>query len=564
MDKTNQELRQYDKNDNGVKLVITAQELKSKLAGSEPLMVFDIGSRERYEEQHIPGSACAVCNDDTKKSIMPRLPKNIEVVIVSDDEEYPRQIAEMMQSMGLKARYLQGGIKSWQWDMKKSESDRNISPRELKEILDTVDYRPERNGRTDTTNSTPSSPSSSHPVTFLLDVRERDEFKQWSIEGSINIPLSELLSKQDLHESIPKEKKIITICPHGNRSTIAKYFLERYGYNVSSLEGGLKAWSSTLEDVYKEIDVSSTSNNNNNNDEILKLVQIRRIGKGCISYILGSKGEAAVIDPLYPVEHYIKKASEIGVRITTVFDTHQHADHISAAKELAKITGAIWYQSHYEQDELPASHEKKSAFPLVPKLSPLYDGDILKIGVSVLKVIHTPGHTNGSISILVKGHEQNNDYTGSSDSHHYFGKSLLLFTGDTLFVNGVGRPDLRDKAKEFATILYETLYNRILTIGDNYNNGSNNNIVILPGHFDKDARAGELISTTLSKVIEDVGLLKLAREEFIDKMASQVMPTPPNYRQIILINRGNVPILDSSQLHEIEMGPNRCSVTGVA
>jgi glyoxylase-like metal-dependent hydrolase (beta-lactamase superfamily II)/rhodanese-related sulfurtransferase len=544
-------------------LVITAQELKSKLASNEPLMVFDIGNRERYEKQHIPGSACAVCNDDTKKSIMPRLPKNIELVIVSDDDEYPRQVAEMMQIMGLKARYLQGGIRSWQWDMKRSESDRNISPGELKEILDTEDYGLSDNGRTETAKSGTPLPLLP-PAPFLLDVRERDEFRQWSIEGSTNIPLSELLSKRDLHDNIPKDKKIITICPHGNRSTIAKYFLERYGYNVSSLEGGLNAWSSTLEDVYKEIDISSTSNDNNN--EILKLVQIRRIGKGCISYILGSKGEAAVIDPLYPVEHYIKKASEIGVRITTVFDTHQHADHISAAKELAEITGAIWYLSHYEQDELPASHEKKSAFPLVPKFRPLYDGDILKIGLSVLKVIHTPGHTNGSISILVKGHEHNNnnDDTGSSDSHHYFGKPLLLFTGDTLFVNGVGRPDLRDKAKEFTTILYETLHNRILTIGDNYNNGSNNNIVILPGHFDKDARAGELISTTLSKVIEDVGLLKLPREEFIDKIASQVMPTPPNYRQIILINRGNFPILDSSQLHEIEMGPNRCNISGVA
>jgi glyoxylase-like metal-dependent hydrolase (beta-lactamase superfamily II)/rhodanese-related sulfurtransferase len=541
-------------------LVITAQELKSKLASNEPLMVFDIGNRERYEKQHIPGSACAVCNDDTKKSIMPRLPKNIELVIVSDDDEYPRQVAEMMQIMGLKARYLQGGIRSWQWDMKRSESDRNISPGELKEILDTEDYGLSDNGRTETAKSGTPLPLLP-PAPFLLDVRERDEFRQWSIEGSTNIPLSELLSKRDLHDNIPKDKKIITICPHGNRSTIAKYFLERYGYNVSSLEGGLNAWSSTLEDVYKEIDISSTSNDNNN--EILKLVQIRRIGKGCISYILGSKGEAAVIDPFYPVRYYINKASEIGVKITKVFDTHQHADHISAAKELAEITGAIWYQSHYEQDQLSFSDEKKSAFPLIPKFSPLYDGDIHKIGGSIFRVIHTPGHTNGSISLLVKGYEQNND-TSSADGHHYFGKSLLLFTGDTLFVNGVGRPDLRDNAKEFAAMLYGTLHDRILPIGDNYNNGYNNNIFILPGHFDKNARAGELLSTTLGKVIEDVGLLNLPREEFIDKISSQVMPTPPNYRQIILINKGDIPILDSSQLHEIEMGPNRCSISGVA
>ena len=79
----------------------------------------------------------------------------------------------------------------------------------------------------------------------------------------------------------------------------------------------------------------------------------------------------------------------------------------------------------------------------------------------MLKVIHTPGHTNGSISLLVKGDEQTNDASSADSRHHYFDKSLLLFTGDTLFVNGVGRPDLRNKVKEFAIILYETLHNRI-------------------------------------------------------------------------------------------------------
>ena len=110
-------------------------------------------------------------------------------------------------------------------------------------------------------------------------------------------------------------------------------------------------------------------------------------------------------------------------------------------------------------------------------------------------------------------------------------------------------------------MLYETLHNKILPLGNNYNN-SNNDIVILPGHFDKGARAGELVSTTLSKVIEDMGILKLPREAFIDRIASQVMLTPPNYRQIILINKGDIPILDSSQLNELEIGPNRCSISG--
>lgn len=101
-------------------MYITAEELKSKLESKAPLMVLDIGSSKRYEKQHIPGSAYAVCNEDSKKTIMPKLPKDIELVVVSDDEEYPRQIAEMMEDMGLKARYLKGGINSWKWDLNSS------------------------------------------------------------------------------------------------------------------------------------------------------------------------------------------------------------------------------------------------------------------------------------------------------------------------------------------------------------------------------------------------------------------------------------------------------------
>ena len=73
-------------------------------------------------------------------------------------------------------------------------------------------------------------------------MREPEEYKQWNIDGSINIPLGKLSEEESL-SLIPKDKKIVTICPHGNRATIAKYILERYGYNAASLEGGLKAWS---------------------------------------------------------------------------------------------------------------------------------------------------------------------------------------------------------------------------------------------------------------------------------------------------------------------------------
>ena len=92
-------------------------------------MIFDIGNMERYTRQHIPGSACAVCNEDSKKNIMPRLPKDIEIVLVADNDEYTMQITAMMRSMGLNAKYLKGGINSWKWEFKDS-SDKNISAKD--------------------------------------------------------------------------------------------------------------------------------------------------------------------------------------------------------------------------------------------------------------------------------------------------------------------------------------------------------------------------------------------------------------------------------------------------
>ena len=467
---------------------ITAEELKLKLDSNELLMIFDIGNMERYTRQHIPGSACAVCNEDSKKNIMPRLPKNIEIVLVADNDEYPIKITAMMRSMGLNAKYLKGGINSWIWDFKDS-SDKNISAKDLKESLDNTKER-----------------------LFLLDVREPSEFQQWNMPHSINIPLGELLSKQSVLDKIPKDKTIITICPHGNRSTIAKYLLERYGYNVRSLEGGLKAWSTSFEHAYKEFSTISGKKT--------RLVQLRRIGKGCISYIVESNGEAIVIDPVFPVEEYIKIVNEnLNSRITKVFDTHQHADHVSAAKALAEKTNADLYQSFYEDYSKPDIETREATI----KYNHVYNGDLFYIGSVTIKAIHTPGHTAGSISFLIENDNSDNETTANLDIHN------LLFTGDTLFVTGIGRPDLRDRAVEFAQLLYDTLHNKIMNLPKD--------TMILPGHFDQDLKIGELVTSTVEKIRKDNTLLNYEKEDFVRGVVSRIMPTPPNYKDIISINK---------------------------
>ena len=304
-------------------------ELKTSLEAKDKPIIFDLGDMHRYEARHIPGSAYAVCNEDSKKNIMPRLPKDIKIVLVSEDEEYSKHMTLMMDQMGLKARYLQGGLDSWKWSFEES-ADKDITANELKKALDT------------------------NQDLFLLDVREPDEFAEWNIEGSHNTPLSNLSNSLD---QIPLNKKIITICPHGNRAKIAKFIMQPYGYDVQSLAGGLKAWSTALEHIVTNFEISGNK---------VELILVQRLGKGCASYMVCSGGEGAVIDPVFQIDYYLKLAEEYNIKFTMVYDTHQHADHVSAAKELADKTGADLYLSSYEE----YSFEHK----------PLHHGDVHKIG----------------------------------------------------------------------------------------------------------------------------------------------------------------------------------------
>ena len=210
---------------------ITSEELKEKLQKKteKPIMIFDIGNNERYQKEHIPGSKFAVCDQQTMNSLLPKLPKNIDIVLVAENEDYTRQMAQMAREKGgLRTRYLKGGISAWHG--KKTESqDPKLSAKDLKNAIDKGKVK-----RGDI---------------FLLDVRDSDEFKQWSIEGSKNIPLGQISSS--LNE-IPKDKEIITICPQGNRAGMVTFILERQGYNVKTLEEGLKGWSSAFEHYSQE------------------------------------------------------------------------------------------------------------------------------------------------------------------------------------------------------------------------------------------------------------------------------------------------------------------------
>jgi glyoxylase-like metal-dependent hydrolase (beta-lactamase superfamily II)/rhodanese-related sulfurtransferase len=416
---------------------------------------------------------------------------------------------------GLRTRYLKGGISSWN-DEKTENQDPKISAKDLKNAIDEDKVKMGN--------------------IFMLDVRSPEEFKQWSIEGSKNIPLDQISS---LLYEIPKDKQIVTICPHGNRAGMATFMLQRQGYNVKTLQEGLNGWSSAVEHSSKEYEIA--------NGQKIKVVQVRKIGKGCISYIVSSidnntttnDDEAIVIDPVFPIDEYIRIANaEIGngVKITKVFDTHLHADHISAARELATKLDAQLYVSSYEDYSQDRYHQKQGQKHFIL----LKEGDISTIekidGKPIeIKAIHTPGHTPGGLCFLIG--------------------EKLLFTGDTLFVDGIGRPDLRDKAEEFASLIYNTLHNKIFNIQNKQG------IIIFPGHTDKIIDEEEILSDNLDNIQKKLVILNLDKKDFVRKISSIIMPTPSQYKEIILMNKGDKTITSVQELQELEMGPNRCSIS---
>lgn len=456
-------------------LGVLPEQLKEDLSKKKPLILFDLRQKEQFEKSHIEGSVHAVCDAKAKETIMPKIPKITKIVLISEPEEFSKETAQMMNSFGLDARYLVGGFSSWKGNLGTGITGKMVTPFQLAQKLDKV---------------------------FLLDVRNTEEFSEYKIPGSVNIPLDNLLDPKTL-EKIPKEKEVVTICPHGNRALIASFILSREGIDSQTLGGGLTGWNQVL----KPVTVI---------EEPVKIIQVQKVGKGCISHIVESNGKGIVIDPLYPFEKYIEVAKEQGFEITKVFDTHQHADHVSAARDLAEAVNAELYLSKYEGYDFDATF--------------VGDKDLVRFGKTKLRVIHTPGHTSGSLSYVVD--------------------EKYVFTGDILFVESIGRPDLRDKAQEFTEALYDTLHKKLLTL-PHYT-------MVFPTHHGEGTEPiTEAFFSTIEKS-KKLAWLDIPKPEFLKRVIGITIPRPINYRKIISINKGEHELV-ISEIPDLEIGPNRCA-----
>jgi glyoxylase-like metal-dependent hydrolase (beta-lactamase superfamily II)/rhodanese-related sulfurtransferase len=350
------------------------------------------------------------------------------------------------------------------------------------------------------------------PVT-LLDIRPAEERSEFAIPGSVHVDAYAALKSNDPNAladvDLPNDRPVVTVCAAGSTSMIAAEQLRARGVEARSLAGGMKAWSL----VWNTAEVALANKS-------AQVIQVRRIGKGCLSYLIGSHGLAAVIDPALDPELYLELADRHGWTITKVLDTHIHADHLSRSRKLAEFGGATLF--------LP--DQKRVAFSFIP----IRDGDTLDIGTVRLTAIRTPGHTPESTSYLLN--------------------NQALFTGDTLFVAGVGRPDLEASAEEAQTrarMLYRSLQ-RILTLPPE--------TLILPAHTSELIRFDRLpIAVPLADVHGQVAILHASEEEFVEQILARIPPTPPNHQRIVDLNEAGV--LPDGDPTDLEAGANRCAIT---
>ncbi len=242
-------------------------------------------------------------------------------------------------------------------------------------------------------------------------------------------------------------------------------------------------------------------------------MKIKQIYTGCLAqgaYYIESKGEVAIIDPLREVQPYIDKTNKNNAKIKYIFETHFHADFVSGHVTLAEKTGApIIYG--------PTAETKFKSYIAA-------DGEVFKLGEITITVLHTPGHTLESVCYLLK--DKN-------------GKDYALFSGDTLFLGDVGRPDLAQKIanmtqEQLAGILYDSLRNKIMTLADD--------VIVYPAHG-----AGSACGKNLSK--ETVGTIgeqkqvnyalraNMTKEEFIQEVTDGLLPPPLYFPLNAKLNR---------------------------
>jgi glyoxylase-like metal-dependent hydrolase (beta-lactamase superfamily II) len=356
----------------------------------------------------------------------------------------------------------------------------------------------------------------------VVDVRNPKDFNRFHVESPYPFTLQNI-SYYDFMENeeesvgrVPKGSKVRIVCAkEGSAKYVAEIF-DKHGFDVGYLAGGIKTWGNLL--VPK---LAAAGDD-------YELFQFIRPGKASCSYGLICGKEMMLFDPSRNLDFYLGFAAEKGCIVSKTFETHLQADYIAGSRDLAKRTGAVFYANDGDF--------KTSKNPYVA----LRDGEIhsFSLGGPKVRVLFTPGHTPGSTSYVID--------------------ERFIISGDMIFINSVGRPDLGGKAEEWAGMLFDSI--QVVK-------GLDPGLMVLPAHYIDWAEANEalLFTRSLGEVLErNKNIYEIeALPAFVDFIKANMRPQPEEYAVIRLVN-ANLREEEEDRQEELDLGKNECAASAYA
>ena len=356
----------------------------------------------------------------------------------------------------------------------------------------------------------------------VLDIRTPQQLQSGKVEvepGSFhNVPLDEFRLDADDHGlDLSPDHEYAVVCTRGNDSEKIAVYLNARGFRTSSMSGGMFAWMGVT--VPRELPPPA---------DFDRFVQFDRIGKGALAYLLVSDREALIVDPSRHLTDILESVDAAGAKVVAIADTHAHADYISGGPDLAARRNAPYYlhpaDAVYPYDGTPG----KIAF------TPAEEGTTIKVGRGTVSVLHTPGHTEGSVTYLAGD---------------------VALTGDFIFIKTVGRPDLGEQTAAWTGVLFDSLERARRECPDTQR--------VCPAHYSDPAErnADGTFTRTFGELRASNEQLAMAdRQTFTDWVAGRAGSFPEQYRRIKAINVGLELSVTDDEMNELEAGKNQCAL----
>ena len=359
----------------------------------------------------------------------------------------------------------------------------------------------------------------------VLDIRQPEAAARSAIglpapARYLNLPGSRLVALGDLSASgLDPALPVAVVCGHGHSSRQVTTWLNRQGYSARSVEGGMARWATTL--IARDIAPPAGFD---------RVVQFDRVAKGALGYAVVAAGEALLVDVPRQPGRVLDEVAAAGARVVAVADSHCHADYLSGGPALARQLGLPYYL--HPEDACDPYQGRPAKIPFTP----LADGQTIGVGGARVEVLHTPGHTAGSVCFRL-------------------GDAALL-SGDLLFVASIGRPDLAGRCAEWTALLWSSLARARAEWPDA--------LEILPAHYagPGERRADQTVAARFGALRRSNPGLGFAEErEFAAWVAARCTDFPDAYRTLKTANLGLVRLAED-EAEELESGRNQCALAG--